>query len=184
MRNDDRGKAVRINGGQSWDWQAEWRAGGGVPLFGVFLILLGIILIIGEFYSLAHVGVSAFFLAVGIVLLGAWARDRNHGALYLGMIITALAAASLLTDLHVIHGSGWGTFFIGIGFLAIAGIRAAGGSGWGWQVVVGALLALSGGSDAIGNVLNVNIDSVIGPLLIVLLGVLLITRGGGRSRRI
>ena len=49
----------------------------------------------------------------------------------------------------MIHGAGWGTLFLGLGVMAIAPIRAHGRPELGLAVVLGALLALWGGSDVV-----------------------------------
>jgi len=52
-------------------------------------------------------GASALFLALGIILLLIWLRDRSNLALYIGVFVTALALSDLL------NGAGWSTATVG-----------------------------------------------------------------------
>ena len=189
MSEDQRGKVTRIgNADQGWDWHAEWQTGwsprpaNGIPIFGIFLILFGLFLVFNEFVAVTRVAVSAFFLVLGLALLAQWLRDRGHLSLYFGAIITALSLADLLTAFGVVHGDGWGTFLLGIAFLAIAAIRASGGAGLGWQAVLGIVLFLGGGTQVASFYGAPDIGRFAVPLLIVLLGLWIVTRQ--RSARI
>lgn len=182
MNEGDR-RPPRVVRTVEWSFRDEWPpARRGVPLFGIFLILLGVFLALGQFVPSARIGASALFLAVGIVLLLVWARDRSHLALYAGIFVTALSLSDLLTAANVVSGPGWGTLLLGFGFLGIALVRAAGHAGWGWQLLLGALLAFSGGSQVVATQFGFNADALVGPVLIVLLGLLIVSRGMGRRR--
>ena len=167
---------VRVNG---WTIDGNWHGSrSGVAPIGVFLIVLGLFLAAGQLFSQAQIGASAFFLAVGLVLLFVGVRDRSDLALYAGVFVTALALSDLLSSIGLIHGSGWGTFFLGLGVMAVALIRSTAGKRLSWSLGIGGLLALWGGSDvAASNLNNVPTDRLIGPLLIVLLGIYVLTRG-------
>lgn len=175
MSKNDQPKAVRVD---AWSLDGTWHAGrSGVPTVGILLIVLGVFLGVGQFFSQAQLGASAFFLAVGIVLLFVGIRDRGDLALYAGAFVTALALSDLLSGLGLIHGAGWGTLFLGLGVMAIALIRSKAGRRWSWTLGIGALLALWGGSDVVAsNISNFPTDRLIGPLLIVLLGLYVVTR--------
>jgi hypothetical protein len=111
------------------------------------------------------------------VLLFVGIRDRGDLALYAGAFVTALALSDLLNGLGLIHGAGWGTLFLGLGVMAIALVRSTAGRRWSWTLGIGALLALWGGSDVVAsNINNFPTDRLIGPLLIVLLGLYVVTR--------
>jgi hypothetical protein len=111
------------------------------------------------------------------VLLFVGIRDRSDMALYAGVFVTALALSDLLSSLNLIHGSGWGTLFLGLGVMAVALIRSSNVRRWSWTLGIGALLALWGGSDvAASNLSNFPSDRLMGPLLIVLLGLYVVTR--------
>jgi len=167
-------KAVRID---SWGFQTDSTAGRSrIPLFGVFLIVFGVLLAAGQVLKFAQLGASALFLALGIVLLILWLRDHNDAALYFGLLVTALALSDLLSGAGVINGSGWGALFLGIGVLAIAPMRAREGRGWGWPLVLGGLLCLWGGSEVATNYMKIDADRLVGPALLVLLGIWIVTR--------
>jgi hypothetical protein len=175
MNRQDPPKAVRVNG---WTVDGSWPGSRpGVSTVGIFLIVLGLFLAAGQFFSVAQTGTSAFFLAVGIVLLVVGIRDRSDLALYAGVFVTAIALSDLLKSLNVTHGSGWLPLFLGLGVMAIALIRSSAGRRLTWTLGIGGLLTLWGGSDVVAsNVANVPTDRLIGPLLIVLLGLYVVTR--------
>lgn len=165
----------------SWGFDGSWTGRTGrVPLVGVFLIVLGVLLAAGQLFHEAQVTASAFFLAVGLILVVTGVRDRSDLALYAGVFVSALALSDLLSGANVIHGQGWGTLFLGLGVMAIALIRSTAGRRWGWALGVGGLLAIWGGAEVAAANTNFAADRLIGPLLIVLLGVYIITRNRGR----
>jgi hypothetical protein len=167
-------KAVRID---SWGFETDMPGRRRtIPLFGVFLIIFGLLLVAGQLFKVAQLGASALFLALGIVLLFVWLRDHSDTALYVGILVTALALADLLTGAGVVSGSGWGTLFLGVGVLAIAPIRARQGRSWGWPLVVGGLLAMWGGSEVATSYMNIDADRLVGPTLLVLLGIWIVSR--------
>jgi hypothetical protein len=179
MSNQDLPKAVRVD---SWSFDGRRPAGRSrVTLVGVFLIVLGLFLGAGQLFKEAQVGASAFFLAVGLILVFVGIRDRSDLALYAGVFVTALAVSNLLSSLGLIHGSGWGTLFLGLAVMTVALIRSSAGRRWSWTLGIGALLALWGGSDVAASNVDFPTDRLIGPLLIILLGLYIVTRSR-RSR--
>ena len=151
MGKQDNPGVVRVN---DWTLDGNWHGNrSGVSTIGVFLIVLGLFLAAGQLFSEAQVGASAFFLAVGVVLLVVGVRDRSDLALYAGV------------------------FVLGLGVMAVALIRSSTGRRITWTLGIGALLALWGGSDvAASNIANFPSDRLIGPLLIVLLGLYVVSR--------
>ena len=175
---DQPNKAVRID---AWGFEGGWggtRRGGRVPLLGLFLIALGLFLAAGEFFPQAQIGASAFFLVVGVLLVLTGLKDRSDLALYVGVFIAALALSDLLSGIGLIHGHGWGTFFLGVGVAGLALIRSATGRSWGRAVLVGALIALWGGSQVATSYLSLDLDRLVVPVLIVLLGLYIIRQRG------
>lgn len=167
-------KAVRID---TWGFETDMPGGGrSVPLFGVFLIVFGLLLAAGQLFKGAQLGASALFLALGIILLLVWLRDHSDSALYVGVLVTALALSDLLSGAGVIHGNGWGALILGIGVLWIALIRIRSGKSWAGAAVLGALLCLWGGSGVATSYLNLDVDRLVGPVLLVLLGVWILSR--------
>jgi hypothetical protein len=174
MNEQDQPRAVRVDG---WSLDGSLPARRPrLPLVGLVLIVLGLVLAAGQLFTEAQLGASAFFLAVGFILVIVGLRDRSDLALYAGVVVTALALSDFLSSLDLIHGSGWGTLFLGLGVMAIALIRSTSGRRWGWALVIGCLLALWGASDVAASTLNFPTDRLIGPLLIVLLGLYIVTR--------
>jgi len=146
-------------------------------LLGVLLVVLGVLLGAGQLFREAQVGASGFFLVVGIVLVAVGARDRSDLALYVGLFLSALALSDLLSSAGLVHGSGWGTLFLGLGVMGVALVRSSAGKRLSWPLGIGAALALWGGSEVVAsNVKDFPADRLIGPLLIVLLGLYIVTR--------
>jgi hypothetical protein len=181
MSRQDPPKAVRID---SWGFDGNWPASRpGIPIIGVFLIVFGLLLGAGQIFNQAAVAGSALFLALGVVLLFVGLRDRSNFALYVGVFIVALALSDLLHNTNVIAGPGWGPLFLGIGILAIAGTRSISNHRLGLGLAIGALLALWGGTDVASYYGKFPTDRLVGPVLLVLLGVYVVTRGWSARRR-
>lgn len=174
-----------IDGGRVRAYGWEWSDIGGsrnrsrVPWFGIFLVVFGGLLLLKQVYPGAvDTAGSLLFLAVGVAFLASWAINRGMGSLYLGAIITALAAPDLLSAAHVVSGPGVGTLCLGVAFLFIALVRAASGAGWGWQAGLGAILVAIGAS----TIAVPNFSDLVWPLLLVVLGVLLLVRSSSGRR--
>ena len=169
----------------SWSWGHPPGTRSRVPWVGIFLVVLGGLLLVEEVVPGARLAGSAFATAIGIALLISWAINRQIWQLYAGVLVTALALPSALSDANVIDGgSGWGTLFLGVGLLGVAVIRWFGHSGIGWQFIVGALLALSGGSQvAERDIPNVpSFENLAWPIVILAVGVWLLLRSRARNR--
>ena len=174
MRDDSEHRAVRID---DWGFNAEWEERKrGVPVLGLFLVVLGVVLALGDLVPEVHIGTSAFFLAIGIIFIFVWARDHNHAALYAGILLTALNLAGVLADSGAIRGGGWGMLFLGLGLIWVAAVRAARGGGRGWQLLLGGGLAIWGGGEIAAYYMNLRTDNLGWPILLVLLGVFIISR--------
>ena len=181
MSREDPPKAVRID---SWGFEGGWPARRpGVPMFGIFLILFGLLLGAGQLFNQAAIAGSSVFLALGIVLLIVGLRDHSDLALYAGVFVIALALSELLHNTNVVNGPGWGPFCLGVGIVAIAGFRAISTRRLGLALAVGALLAFWGGTDIASYYGNFPTDRLVGPVLVVLLGIYVVSRSwGGRPR--
>lgn len=177
-----RGDVIDRGGYRAYSW--EWSDVGGprghsrVPWFGIFLVVFGALLLLQQAFPVIETAGSLLFLAVGVAFLASWLINRGMGSLYLGAIITALAAPDLLAAAHVVSGPGVGTLCLGIAFLAIALVRAASRAGWGWQAVLGAILVLIGAS----TLAIPNVSDLVWPVLLVVLGVLVLLRSSGGRR--
>jgi hypothetical protein len=175
-----RGSAFRFES-RTWTWGDE-DVRRGLPWIGVFLVVFGAILLLGQAYPQAHILGSALTTAFGIALLLSWATGRGWG-LYPGLLITAYSLPGLLIDIGVLPaGSGYGTFLFGVGLLVVAAMRWSARRQWGWQLVVGAILALAGGSEIASRLWPgfPGLGELLLPIVLVVLGVLIITRAGRR----
>jgi hypothetical protein len=162
---------------RSWTWDDE-DIRRGLPWIGVFLVVFGGILLVGQAYPRAHVLGAALTTAFGIALLVSWATGRGWG-LYPGLLITAYSLPGLLVDLGVLPpGAGYGTFLFGVGLLGVAAMRYGARRTWGWQLVIGGILALAGGSEIAARLWPgfPGFGELLGPLVLVLLGLLIISR--------
>lgn len=157
----------------TWEWgtghPGDQARRPGLPWIGVFLLVLGGLLLIQTLFPQSQAIGSVFVLAIGLAFLIRWGMTRGTGSLYAGAIITALAVPSALTNAGVSR-DGLGTFCLGIAFLFIALVRATGGGGVGWQAWFGGLLALFGGV----NLIQPQVGGLIIPIVLVVGGAVLV----------
>lgn len=168
---------VRANG---WEWNDVGGPRGRfrLPWFGIFLVVFGALLLLRALFPSLETAGSLIFLAAGVAFLVSWLVNRGIASLYLGSIITALAAPGLLAAAGVIEGAGVGTLCLGVAFLFIALVRASSGGGWGWQAGLGAILAAIGGFSLV----MPTFSGLLWPAVLVALGVILVVRAS-RQRR-
>ena len=174
-----RGDVIDGNGVHTYGW--EWTDIGGargrsrVPWFGIFLVVFGGLLLLQQAFPSFKEAGSLLFLAIGVA---SWLINRGMGALYLGSIITALAAPGLLAAANIVSGSGVGTLCLGVAFLFIALVRAASHAGWGWQAGLGVILVAIGAS----SVAIPGFSDLVWPLLLVVLCVMVLVRASTGRR--
>ena len=162
---------------RTWTWDDE-DVRRGLPWMGVFLVAFGGILLVGTAFPDAHILGSAITTALGVALLVSWATGRGWG-LYPGLLITAYSLPGLLIDLDLLPpGGGYGTFLFGLGLLGVALMRWTARHTWGWQLVVGGILALAGGSEVASRLWPgvPTLGELLGPLVLILIGLVIITR--------
>ena len=180
-RTEPRQGEIIDGGAHIYGW--EWNDIGGprgrsrLPWFGIFLVVFGALLLLRYVFPTLETAGSLLFLAAGIAFLVSWLVNRGVGSLYLGAIITALAAPDLLAA-GLLSGPGVGTLCLGVAFLFIALVRASSGGGWGWQAGLGAILTAIGASSQV----LPGLSSLIWPILLVALGGILLARAS-RQRR-
>jgi hypothetical protein len=165
---------VRVYG---WEWSevpGTRRGRSRLPWFGIFLVVFGGLLLLRQLFPSLETAGSLLFLAAGIAFLVSWLVNRGMGSLYLGAIITALAAPELLAAAGVVEGPGVGTACLGLAFLFIAIVRATSGAGWGWQAALGGILFAIG----LSSLALPNLSDLIWPIILVVLGGLLLVRAG------
>jgi len=163
-----------------WQWGREEDRQPRLPWIGIFLVVLGGLLlldrILPDYVSLGNVVV----LAAGLAFLLLWLLRRGTFPLYAGAFLTAAAVPGLVKSLTGVGYAGLGTLSYGIAFLFIAAIRASRGGGIGWQVLVGALLTALGVSE----LALPDATSLVLPVLLVGFGLILLTRDrSGAIRR-
>ncbi len=164
---------VRLYG---WQWGPYDTRRPGLPWVGIFLVVLGALLLFERLVPQYHLAGSAFALAIGLAFLLQWALRRGSGSLYAGAIITALAVPDILEGFGLAAGPGFGTFCLGLAFLFIAVVRWAGRGSVGWQAWVGTILALYG----LTRLAIPDLGGILVPALLVALGVALLARGSAR----
>jgi hypothetical protein len=175
VSEQDRPGVVRVYG---WQWGPDDQRRPGLPWIGIFLVVFGALLLLDRLVPEYQVASSAFLLAVGLVFLGRWFVERGIGSLYAGALITGLAAPGVLEGLNLASGDGLGTFCLGVAFLFLALVRYTSSGGIGWQAWVGGILTLYG----LARVSTPEIGQLVVPIYLVILGVLLLLRGFGRTR--
>ena len=157
----------------AWDWGRDEDRRPQVPWVGVFLLILGGLLIFEQLAPAYRDLGNVVVLAAGLAFLVVWAIRRSTFALYAGALLTAAAVPGLVEGLTHTTWAGFGTVAYGVAFLAIALVRGTSRGGWGWQLVLGLVLVAVGASEmTLPDLADLTL-----PLLLVILGVLLITRG-------
>ena len=163
---------VRVIG---WQWGPDEDRRPQVPWIGVFLLILGGLLILERFPEYRNLG-NIVVLAAGLAFLVVWGLRRSTFALYAGALLTAAAVPGLVEGLGYDTGPGFGTFCYGVAFLFIAAVRAASRGGFGWQALFGVVLVALGASEmALPNFVDLTL-----PALLIVLGLILLFRGGRR----
>jgi hypothetical protein len=159
-----------------WRWGNDEQRRPGLPWIGIFLLVFGGFLLLEqalpEYRRLGDVAL----LAAGVASLVVWLLRRSTIALYAGVFLTALALPGTIEALQGGDlGPGWGTFFFGLAFMVVAGVRFWRGGGVGWQTLYGGILLLIGGSQ----IAKPDLAAVAWPILLVLIGAFLLIRGRG-----
>jgi hypothetical protein len=162
-----------------WEWGREEDRRPQLPWIGIFIIVVGALLLVERLASQYLVASNLLVLAAGLAFLIVWLLRRGTFALYAGAFLTASAMPGLVEGLGYTLGSGFGTLCYGIALVFIAVVRMTRGGGIGWQALIGVLLVALGGSqmalpDATGLVL---------PILLIVLGLILLTRDRSGLRR-
>ena len=161
---------IRVYG---WDWGRDEDRRPQIPWIGVFLLILGGLLIFEQLAPQYRDLGNVVVLAAGLAFLVVWALRRSSFALYAGALLTAAAVPGLVEGLTHTTLAGLGTVAYGIAFLFIALVRGTSRGGWGWQLVLGLVLVAVGASEmTLPDLADLTL-----PLLLVVLGVLLIGRG-------
>jgi hypothetical protein len=161
---------IRVYG---WDWGRDEDRRPQIPWIGVFLLILGGLLIFEQLAPQYRDLGNVVVLAAGLAFLVVWLLRRSTFSLYAGSLLTAAAVPGLVEGITQSAFPGLGTVSYGVAFLFIALVRGASRGGWGWQLVVGLVLVAVGASEmALPDLADLTL-----PILLVILGVVLITRG-------
>lgn len=161
---------IRVYG---WDWGRDEDRRPQVPWVGVFLLILGGLLIFEQLAPQYRDLGNVVVLAAGLAFLVVWLLRRSSFSLYAGALLTAAAVPGLIEGVTQRSLAGLGTVAYGVAFLFIAVVRAVSRGGWGWQLVFGLVLLAVGASEmTLPDLADLTL-----PLLLVVLGVVLISRG-------
>jgi hypothetical protein len=156
-----------------WQWGPDEDRQPQLPWVGIFLLVLGGLLLLDRLLP-AYVSLgNVIVLAAGLAFLLLWALRRGIFPLYAGAFLTAAAVPGLAEALTNQKFNGLGTLSYGVAFMFIAAVRGSRGGGVGWQALIGILLAALGASQ----LALPNLATLVLPLLLVVLGVVLLTRG-------
>lgn len=156
----------------SGDWSYERRSPD-IPILGVFLLVLGVILLLDQVAPGAmDLGIGAVGVAVGVAFLVNW--FRGGWGLYPGILFTAVSLPGLLEALGAIPvRDGYGTFLLGVGLLLVAAARLRDERGLGWQGFLGVIFTLFGGVAASG---YPNAGNLVWAALLIAIGVWVLVR--------
>jgi hypothetical protein len=168
------GGPVRAYG---WTWGRDEDRRPHLPWIGIFLVIFGALLLLNRYLADYRSASSLVVLAAGLAFLAAWGLRRGTLELYAGAFLTAAAVPGIVTGFGYDAGPGLGTVSFGVAFLFVAAVRAARGGGWGWQALFGLVLLAVG----IPELALPDLASLVLPVLLVVLGVALLARGGRRA---
>jgi hypothetical protein len=159
---------IRVYG---WNWGRDEDRRPQVPWIGVFLVILGGLLVLKQFPQYKNIG-DVVVLAAGLAFLVIWLLRRSTFSLYAGALLTAASVPGLVEGLGYTTVAGFGSVCYGVAFLVIALVRGMSRGGWGWQLVLGVVLIALGSSEmALPDLADVTL-----PLLLIVLGIVLLTR--------
>jgi hypothetical protein len=155
-----------------WQWGREEDRRPQVPWIGLFIVIVGALLLVEKLASQYLVASNLVVLAAGLTFLIVWLLRRGTFSLYAGAFLTASAVPGLVEGLGYLPGPGFGTLCYGVALLFVAIVRATRGGGVGWQALIGILLIALGGSQM---AIPTAADLVL-PVLLIVLGLILLTR--------
>ena len=159
---------IRVYG---WNWGRDEDRRPQVPWIGVFLVILGGLLVLKQIPQYRNVG-DVVVLAAGLAFLVIWLLRRSTFSLYAGALLTAASVPGLVEGLGYTTVAGFGSVCYGVAFLFIALVRGMSRGGWGWQLVLAVVLIVLGSSEmALPDLADVTL-----PLLLIVLGIVLLTR--------
>jgi hypothetical protein len=163
----------------TWEWGRDAERQPQLPWIGIFLVVLGGLLFIDRLLP-AYVSLgNVLVLAAGLAFLLLWVARRGTFALYAGAFLTAAAAPRLIESVTNATYPGLGNLCYGIAFLFIAAVRGSRGGGIGWQALIGALLTALG----VSQLAIPDATSLVLPVLLVVFGLILVTRDRSALRR-
>jgi hypothetical protein len=161
-----------------WEWGREEDRRPRLPWIGVFLVVYGALLLVQRIAPQYLTTSNLVVLAAGIAFLIAWFLRRGTFSLYAGAFLTASVVPGLVDGLGYHLGAGFGTLCYGVALLLIALVRFTRSGGIGWQALIGGLMVALGASE----MALPDAASLILPILLVMLGLLLVTRDLKRPR--
>lgn len=165
---------VRVYG---WQWGREEDRRPQIPWIGLFIVIVGALLLVEKLAAQYLVASNLVVLAAGLTFLIVWLLRRGTFSLYAGAFLTASAIPGLVEGLNFAPGPGFGTLCYGVALLFIALVRATRGGGVGWQALIGILLAALGASQ----MALPNAADLVLPVLLIVLGLILLTRDRSSS---
>ncbi len=181
MREPPDGPPVTAVNDRDWYW--GWDGGRErLPWVGIFLVAFGAALLIGQVTTPVS-ALSLLFDALAASFLITLLINGARGALIPCLFFLALGLAGTLSDLGYLSGPGWGTFFVGLGFLVAWLIGLAWGGRSGWALWAGLVFGTIGGVQVLGHIPGFPDLGQLWPLLLVALGLWIIWRAYTRPRR-
>jgi len=151
-----------------WQWGREEDRRPRLPWIGVFIVVLGTLLLINQTLPNYFTASNLVVLAAGLAFLILWLIRRGTFSLYAGAFLTASAIPGLVQSLNYLPPAGLGTFCYGVAFLFIAFVRATRHGGLGWQAVIGVILVALGASE----MALPGLTSYILPILLIAVGLM------------
>ena len=156
-----------------------------VVWIGVGFVVVGVYLLLTLFIPDLGLLGSIVILVVGLALLGSYFTARRGGwSLYIGAILTAVGVGRLVNEIAIVPRHGPTAIAIGIAFFGISWVRRSKGRGGGWESRVGIVALAYGLLELVVGLLpgSPGLLDLALPLLLVLFGAVVVSRGLGLRR--
>ena len=159
--------------GYGIEWKTfEWSPRRHIPILGIFLLLLGLALLVDQ---LTPISLSAIFLGVLAGLFAAAAiLWKARWAVTPTILLVALFVPDLLGDLGVLHGDGWTSVALAVGFGLIWLIGRSQGRRRRWPLLLAVFFGLLGVTQLSDQVPWLPDLDVFWPLLFIVVGLVIV----------
>lgn len=164
-----------------WEARSWSSAPRRIPWLGLFLVLLGAVLLVGQTATPLS-GWTLFLAAIAAAFALDWLVNRSPGALVPACFFGALALSGGLHDVGLIEGGGWTPLILGAGLLLAWLLGRLEGRRHPLAFWLGLILGLLGLVEIGWRLAGVSIGDL-WPVILIALGLAILLRERGRTGR-